>query len=143
MLSQTVEYSLRAVVWLAQQPGLPATTQQIAGATKVPPDYLSKIMLTLGRSGIVTARRGRNGGFALAHPPTKLTVLHVINAVEPVQRIKTCPLGLASHGANLCPLHRRLDDAMASMEQAFATSTVADLLGEPSHSHPLCEAACA
>jgi len=40
----------------------------------------------------------------------------VVDVVEPVQRIRSCPLGLKSHGVSLCPLHQRLDAAMESVE---------------------------
>jgi DNA-binding IscR family transcriptional regulator len=67
-----------------------------------------------------------------------LTILEVVNAVEPIQRIRTCPLGLAAHGTHLCPLHRRVDNALALMEQAFEKTTLAEVLAEPSRSIPLC-----
>jgi DNA-binding IscR family transcriptional regulator len=67
--------------------------------------------------------------------------LEVVNAVEPLQRIKTCPLGIQSHGSRLCPLHSRLDAALAAMEEAFGNTTLADVLSEPTMSKPLCEAA--
>ena len=44
MFSQTVEYALRVVVYLAGLNGLPATTRQIAGCTKVPEGYLAKVL---------------------------------------------------------------------------------------------------
>ena len=44
MLSQTVEYALRAMVYLADQSPSPRTTEQIATATKVPAAYLSKVL---------------------------------------------------------------------------------------------------
>ncbi len=50
MFSQTAEYALRAVVYLASQPGTPRTTQEIAKATQVPTGYLSKVMQSLGAS---------------------------------------------------------------------------------------------
>ena len=90
------------------------------------------------RGGIVTSRRGVGGGFTLARPPRDLPLLEIVQAVDPIQRITTCPLGLASHGTNLCPLHRRLDNALAAMEDAFSTTTLADVLAEPSSSVPLC-----
>jgi hypothetical protein len=68
-----------------------------------------------------------------------MTVLDVINAVDPVKRIRECPLGLKSHGGNLCPLHRRLDDAISLAERAFAVSTIDELLSQPNMSTPLCE----
>ena len=76
---------------------------------------------------------------SLVKTPADLTILEVVNAVEPIQRIKTCPLGLKSHGVRLCPLHRRMDEAMATVETAFAGTTLAEVLNEPTHSPPLCE----
>ena len=63
----------------------------------------------------------------------------MITAREPIRRIKTCPLGLATHGVKLCPLHRRLDDALASVESAFQSTTLAEVLVEPGASVPLCD----
>jgi hypothetical protein len=60
--------------------------------------------------------------------------------VEPIKRFHTCPLKLANHGKNLCPLHRRMDSAMAMVEEAFRNSTLAEVLADPSStSVPLCD----
>jgi Rrf2 family protein len=141
MLSQTVEYSLRAIVWLAAHADDPQTTQQIAAATLVPAGYLAKVMQSLGRGGLVTAQRGKHGGFLLARPAEAVSVLEVINTVEPIQRIRECPLGIAAHGRHLCPLHKRLDAAMAMIEEAFRATSIAEVLAEPSKSKPLCRIA--
>ena len=139
MFSQTVEYALRAVVLLASQPDTPMTTQRIAERTQVPVGYLSKVLQNLGREGLVHSQRGVHGGFTLARASAEITILQVVNAVDPIRRINACPLGLASHAEELCPLHRRLDDALAHIEKAFSDSTIADLLAEPTQSPPLCE----
>lgn len=138
MISQTVEYALRAAVYLADQAPDARTTDQIAAVTRVPPAYLSKVLQSLARAGLVSSQRGLHGGFVLAKGADQLTVLEVVNAVDPIRRIRKCPLGIATHGSNLCPLHRRLDDALASVEQAFAQSTLAEILAEPTRSVPLC-----
>jgi Rrf2 family protein len=138
VLSQTVEYALRAVVHLASQVPQARTTDQIAEATRVPRAYLSKVLQALVRAGVVNSQRGLRGGMTLGRPAAELTILEVVNAVEPIQRIRTCPLGLAAHGVNLCPLHRRLDDALAHVEGAFGNSTLAEVLAEPTTSVPLC-----
>src|SRR5262245_51666279 len=137
VISQTVEYALRAVVYLAEQ-GAPRTNQQIAETTRVPPAYLSKVMQELGRAGLVQSQRGLHGGFTLGKDADVLSIWEVVQAVEPIQRIHVCPLGLVSHRARLCPLHRRLDDALASIEKAFQDTTIADVLNEPTTSRPLC-----
>jgi Rrf2 family protein len=138
MFSQTVEYALRATVYLADQAPHPRTTEQIAEVTRVPQAYLSKVMQGLSRGGVVKSLRGIHGGFVLTKKPAELTILAVVDAVDPIQRIRTCPLGLSSHGANLCPLHRRVDDALAGIEQAFGSTTLAEILSEPTTSVPLC-----
>ena len=139
MFSQTVEYALRAVVYLAYEAPEARTTEQIHKATLVKKAYLSKILQGLAKKGIVTTQRGIGGGVALAKSPEELTILDVVNAVEPIMRIRSCPLGLQSHGVRLCPLHRRMDQALESVESAFGNSTLAEVLAEPSKSVPLCD----
>lgn len=141
MFSQTVEYALRATVDLAARDGVPATADEVARRTRVPKPYLAKILRGLTRAGIVRAKRGVGGGVGLARPASRLTLLEVVNAVEPVQRITACPLGLPAHGRRLCPLHKKLDDALAAVEAAFASTTLAELLGEPAAGGPLCDVA--
>ncbi len=138
MISQTAEYALRAIAHLASQPAVAQTTQQIADTTHVPPPYLSKVLQALARAGLIRSQRGLHGGFHLVKDPETLTVYDVVQAVDPLRRITTCPLGLKAHGTHLCPLHRRLDDALSLVEQSFRDSTMADLLREPNTSKPLC-----
>jgi Rrf2 family protein len=139
MLSQTVEYALRAVVHMANRAPEACTTEQIAKSTRVPQAYLSKVLQNLVKAGIARSQRGLGGGMTLSRAPSELNLLDVVNAVEPIVRISVCPLGLAAHGARLCSLHKRLDDAMATVEAAFAATTLADVLAEPNPSVPLCE----
>ena len=141
MFSQTVEYALRAVVCLALHAPNACTTDDISIATKVPKPYLSKVLQNLGRSNIVRSQRGIGGGITLVKAPEDLTIFEVVNAFEPIARIESCPLGLKSHGKQLCPLHRRMDDAAAVVQDAFQKTTLADLLTEPVGSYPLCESA--
>jgi Rrf2 family transcriptional regulator, nitric oxide-sensitive transcriptional repressor len=138
MSSLTAEYALRDVVMLGSNPGSPRTTQQIAEQTQVPSGYLSKVLQALGRAGVVEAQRGLYEGFVLARPLNELTILDVINVVDPLERIERCPLGLAAHGNRLCPLHRRLDQGIAEMEALFRGTTIGKLLAEQETSQPLC-----
>jgi Rrf2 family nitric oxide-sensitive transcriptional repressor len=137
MFSQTVEYALRAVVYLADQEEA-RTTQQISDVTKVPTAYLAKVLQNLNRAGLVRSQRGLYGGFLQGKLPSELTIWEVVQAVDPIRRIKTCPLELESHKTRLCPLHKKLDDAVAQVEKAFRETTIADILAEPTTSKPLC-----
>jgi Rrf2 family protein len=140
MFSKSVEYALRAVVHLAHETSAPQTTEQIARATRVDSrTYLSKVLQKLCQAGIVHSHRGIGGGMTLGKPPEELTILEVVNAVDPIRRITTCPLGLAAHGVRLCPLHKRVDQALALVEEAFRSTTLAEVLAEPTESVPLCD----
>jgi len=84
----------------------------------------------LVRGGLVYSTRGLRGGFVLVRPPEEITLLQILSSVNPLQRIEACPLDLENHSSDLCPLHRRLDQAMAMVEQAFAGTTLAEILSE-------------
>jgi Rrf2 family protein len=99
---------------------------------------LAKVMQSLGRAQLVNSQRGLNGGFTLARDAQALSVLEVINAVDPIHRFPECPLGIPSHGRRLCPLHYRLDEAAAMVEQSFANTMVAEMLSVPRERRPLC-----
>lgn len=77
--------------------------------------------------------RGLGGGFSLDREPEEISILEVINAVDPIQRIEVCPLGLEEHASNLCPLHKRLDDAVGLIEEAFAQTKISELLQTPAN----------
>jgi Rrf2 family protein len=139
MFSQTVEYALRAVVQLASVSPASSTTSDLAQVTQVPSAYLAKVLQSLVRAGIVVSQRGIGGGVSLARKPETLTILDIVDAVDPIRRIKSCPLELATHGTKLCPLHRRMDAALAEVERAFRSTTLAEVLGDPSRIKPLCE----
>ena len=130
MFSLTVEYAMRAVLALAAGDGSPMTTRNIAETMHVPQSYLSKVLQSLVRARLVYSARGLNGGFVLARKPEELSMLDIMNAVNPLERIESCPLDRESHSTQLCPLHSRLDAAMAHVEEAFAGTTLAEILSE-------------
>ena len=138
MLSKTAEYALRAVACMGGQIGQPASADFLAERTKVPRRYLTRVLQDLAAAGLVRSRSGPGGGYELAQDVQTLTILQVINAVSPLERIRNCPLGLKSHTA-LCPLHAELDRAYAATEAAFAGVTIVSLLESTSAVIPLCD----
>lgn len=140
MLSQTVEYALRAVVTLASVDGKPMVTANLAKITDVPMGYLYKVLQQLGRKDLVQSQRGSKGGFTLRKRPADITLLEIINAVDPFKRIHRCPMDQIQVVDVLCPLHHRIDEAMGALETAFRETTVEELLCDAERPYPLCMA---
>ena len=138
MLPKTAEYALRAVVWLANEPDETDSADSLAERTKVPRRYLHKVLQDLVRAKLVRSQPGPGGGYGLAQRPERITILDVVNAVAPLERIRSCPLGLPSH-TRLCPLHKELDKVYAATEAALARVTIAELLKSTSQIIPLCD----
>lgn len=138
MFSQTVEYALRAVIFLAQHHTEgPVDSPRIAEATQVPASYLAKILQDLARREVLTSKRGVGGGFVLATSPDELSILDVVNAVDPLKRITGCPLALPAHCTTLCPMHARLDESLAQVERTLQMSTIREMMYDPSRPTPL------
>ena len=97
MLSKTAEYALRAVTCMSGQPQKPASADYLAEKTKVPRRYLTRVLQDLSSAGLVCSRPGSGGGYGLSANTEDLTILDVVNAVSPLERIHSCPLGLKSH----------------------------------------------
>jgi Rrf2 family protein len=131
VVSQTAEYALRAIVYLAYERDTPSTTTEISLAIDAPSSYLAKVMKRLNRAGIVDSKRGLRGGYWLTRDPDELTILEVVNAVDAFQRIERCPLGKPAHTSGLCPLHRRMDNVIAAAERRLDATTFGDIVEEP------------
>lgn len=138
MIGQTAEYALRAMAYLATRSAEPQTAQTIAKATELPSGYVIRVLQLLRQGGLITAQRGPNGGFLLARSTERIRLLDIFDAVQPIRRIDKCPLGKPSH-LQLCPLHRRLDQALAGVQQAFAGTTLAELVEEMEANERRCQ----
>jgi Rrf2 family protein len=122
MFSQTVEYALRAMVQLAVDAPAASTTKDIAAKTKVPSAYLAKVLQSMRRAALIHSRRGVGGGVTLARAPKDVSLLDVIDAVEPLQRAR----GKARTKPS--PLQQTLDEALTQIRETFASVSLADML---------------
>ena len=139
MLSQTTEYALRAMACLAYSPDELTPTPKLAEQTLVPPNYLAKVLQSLAQANLISGRRGVGGGYRLSKPAHDISLLDVVNAIDPVERITACPLGLPDHKANLCALHTCVDEAARQFIENFKSVRLSDLIRDSNGSMPLCD----
>ncbi|MDP6450823.1 MAG: Rrf2 family transcriptional regulator [Lentisphaeria bacterium] len=96
MLSQTTEYALRTVVVVARHQNNRVTVRQLAEETAIPQHYLAKVIQLLARARVVNTQRGKGGGITLAQPPAEISVLDIIDVMDPIQPLESCPLKLGA-----------------------------------------------
>ncbi|MEM8782355.1 MAG: Rrf2 family transcriptional regulator [Planctomycetota bacterium] len=139
-VSQTADYALRAVVWLAHawspQGGTPQTAPQLAEATGVPASYLPKVLQPLIRSGIAAGQRGLHGGYSLQCDPAELSVWDVLQCVDPAPTTPERPSPNETANPSVPPpsvpglvaLDRLLHNVLDDEQRRFAQTPIASLL---------------
>lgn len=82
LFNARVNYALRAVVDLAQQPpDVACQSREIAARQSIRGPYLDQILSVLKREGLIRSIRGAGGGYTLARPASRITVGDVVRAV--------------------------------------------------------------
>src|ERR1035441_2565597 len=83
-----------AVRLIIHDAGLPPATRasraELAVAAECPEQFLSKVLQSLTRAGLVLSHRGNTGGFELPNLHREATMLDVVEAIEGPMRINVC-----------------------------------------------------
>jgi len=129
MLSQTAEYALRAVLYIAADTsGQPVRVSEMAAELAIPQNYLSKILHMLARDGALTSVRGKHGGFRLAIAPERLAIYRVVAPFDRFDDRRRCLLGRPQcSDRTACAAHTRWKDVAERLVSFFRETTVADL----------------
>lgn len=107
MISKTAEYALRAMATLDQlSDGDLVGAGALSKVSGVPSNYLSKIMHTLGRAGVVASVRGPGGGFRMARPASKVSAYEIVELFDDLSSKRRCFLGNKTcSAAHACAAH--------------------------------------
>ncbi|WP_306301735.1 RrF2 family transcriptional regulator [Komagataeibacter kakiaceti] len=81
-LTLYTDYSLRALIYLAQNPGRRVPLHEIAQSNQISQNHLAKVINRLSSSGVIRARRGRTGGLELAGAPQQLSIGRIVRLME-------------------------------------------------------------
>jgi Rrf2 family iron-sulfur cluster assembly transcriptional regulator len=133
-ITATEEYGMRCMLQLALHSGQTVPLSELAVAEGIALPFAAKVLLRLRREGLVTAVRGRHGGYALAFPPEEITVLRILKALGKPLFDATFCRDHGSPGATDCarltdcslrPVWAHLD---ALLRRFFEQTTLADLV---------------
>lgn len=127
--SSATKYALLAVGYVAQHKDKNLVlSQHVAKAYDIPPEYLFKVMQSLVRVQILRSKRGPRGGFRLARPLSKITMLDVIEAIEGPMNISVALRENAPKDKFAANAERAYDKVIAGARTAFNKVKLSDLV---------------
>lgn len=151
-MSQGVEWAVHVLLtfaWLEDDE--PVSTNQLAATYGLPTAYLNKQLQALVRAGVLESLPGARGGFRLARPPAKITLMDVVTAIEgPDEAFRCTEIRQRGHGATLprsafaepCAVSASMRRAELAWRRELAAQTVADVREEADrHAPSACAAA--
>jgi Rrf2 family protein len=129
-------YAVTALAHLAGQDadGL-VSAEAIAGARSLPKQFLSKALRALSAAGIVRGAKGVHGGYALAKPADRITLLELVEAVDGkiVGGASPWEVKDGNFDRRLGPI---LDGAAETVRRHLASVRLTDLLDGKANARP-------
>ncbi len=129
--SRSCEYALQSVLYLAVRHGKGddvVSLQEIADSQDIPPHFLSKILQTLVRHGLLVSSKGPHGGFRLIKRPEDIRLLDIVSVIDGLEIFDRCGIGLrACSDDNPCPIHHDYKVIKNRIRQVLTLKTLAEL----------------
>ena len=92
-LTRKTDYALVALSRLAKErkgENRPLSARQLADEYQLPLPLLMNVLKELHRAGILSSRRGSNGGYSLVSLPENISLRHIIEVLEGPVNIALC-----------------------------------------------------
>jgi Rrf2 family protein len=128
-LTRAADYAVRVMIHLAElPPSTRASRAELAEAAECPEQFLSKVLQSLTRAGLVLSHRGNTGGFELPNMHRTATLLDVVEAIEGPIRLNVClnsDRSCARQG--WCPAHDVWNAAQAAVAEVLRGATIAGM----------------
>lgn len=135
LVSQKCQYAVRAVFEIAKHWGNDLTTlEEIAGAQAIPISFLGVILSQLRQAGLISSKRGAEGGYLLARSPDKITVGDVIRLIEGPPSLVRCltddPADDCAFASCGCVFKTFWQQCQQALDAVYEGTTYQDLLEE-------------
>jgi len=90
LITRNTDYAVRALCYIAEQKQEVISGDQLVKSLEMPRPFLRKILQTLNKEGLLNSSKGKGGGFALALPLEKISLVDVMQIFQRPIRLNEC-----------------------------------------------------
>lgn len=135
MLSKKTKYGIKALTFIArQEKGTMVQIATISEKENISHKFLESILLTLRKSGILGAKKGKGGGYYLLKPANEIKMTDVIRTLEgPIAMVPCVSLNYYEKcydcpDEEACSVHKLMIQVRDNTLQVLRNNTLADLV---------------
>lgn len=138
-LTRAADYAVRVMIQLAVLPSEGRVSlPSLARATGAPESFLSKVLQSLARAGLISSQRGQSGGFRITPRGRQTSMREVIEAIDGVICLNICLMhGRSCPRKARCPAHPVWVRAQQAMLQVLSNASIAAMAAQASPARPV------
>lgn len=132
LFSKSCEYGIQSSLFLARNNGRgPVHLRDLSQGLNIPHHFLSKILQTLSRDGIIHSQKGLNGGYVLGRPASRIFMGDIVRSIDGERLLNQCVVGFPTCGEGYpCAVHSLWMEAKNIILTILQTRTIEDLAKE-------------
>jgi Rrf2 family protein len=143
-MAEGVEWAVHSCLLLAWSGQDTVPAARLARYYQLPAAYLNKQLQALSRAGVLSSLPGPRGGFRLARPPERITLMDIVSAIEGPAEAFRCTeirergplMGPGERYPAPCSIATAMRRAEMAWRRTLAEQTLADVMAAAERSTP-------
>lgn len=127
-ISKSVDYSLILLSKIARQPNRYQSIKHLSLEYQLPYKFCAQLALKLKAAGILQSQEGTKGGYCLAKPASKITLLNVVTAIEGPIYLTTCQLTHSCKHKSHCDHYQILTGFSSHIKDFLSQKTLSQII---------------
>jgi len=129
LITRNTDYAVRALCCIAEQEKNIVSTDQMVQNLQMPRPFLRKILQILNKKGLLNSYKGKGGGFALALPPEKISLIDVMKIFQGPTRLNECKFKKSDCPyTSDCLLKKKIDEIEKEVVIKLKAITIASII---------------
>ena len=129
LITRNTDYAVRALCCIAEQEKNIVSTDQMVQNLQMPRSFLRKILQILNKKGLLNSYKGKGGGFTLALPPEKISLIDVMEIFQGPIRLNECKFKKSDcPNTNGCLLKKKIDEIEKEVMAKLKAITIVSLI---------------